>query len=355
VEALALRGAEVTIGGRRILGPVDLVVGRGEHWVVLGPNGGGKTTLLELAGARRQPSRGEVWVLGERLGRVDVRRLRRRIGHVSHVLADRIRPSILVEELVVTGATGALEPWLQEPTPADRRRARALLELVGCAELARRPFSDCSSGERQRVLIARALVADPELLLLDEPAAGLDLPARELLIRAVESAASHRSATVLAVHHVEEIPRVVTHAALVRDGRVLDAGPVAGVLVSETLSACFGIPIEVGRSNGRWWARAAAEPSGVRAAAPGRRERAPEGGDREPEGEREGRDDPDDHEEHGRGAGVVGRSRPSDDRVHREGGPDEDDDERSDERRAERDDPGDRERQTRVLPHRRPA
>jgi len=261
------------VRGRAILGPVDLTVRRGEHWVVLGPNGGGKTTLLSLAGAWRQPSRGSVHVLGERVGRVDVRALRARIGHVSHAVADRLRPSITVEHAVLTGKASTLETWFQQLGDDDRAAALALLAEVGCAALADRQVGTCSLGERQRVLIARALFGRPELLLLDEPAAGLDLPAREHLVKAVAAAASRPDGptTLLATHHLEEVPPTVTHAALVRDGLITEAGPVEAVLADGPMSACYGIDVVVDRREGRWWARALISDGGGAASSSGRR------------------------------------------------------------------------------------
>jgi iron complex transport system ATP-binding protein len=256
--ALVLEGAEVRADGRTILGPLDLAVRAGEHWVLLGPNGSGKTTLLSLAGAWRQPSRGHVRVLGEELGRVDVRQLRRRIGHVSHAVADRLRPSLPVRDVVLTGKAAVLETWWLEPTVDDLAQVAALLEEVGCAALAERPLGTCSMGERQRVLIARALFGAHRLLLLDEPAAGLDLPGRELLLGAVVAATERPDAptTVLATHHLEEVPSTATHAALLRGGRAVAAGRVEDVLTDERLSACYGIGVRVERRAGRWWARA---------------------------------------------------------------------------------------------------
>ena len=197
-------------------------------------------------------------VLGEELGRVDVRHLRRRIGHVSHAVADRIRPALAVEDVVLTGKASVLETWWQDLTDADRRRARASLEEVGCLGLADRPLGSCSSGERQRVLIARALFSAHPLLLFDEPAAGLDLPARERLIAAMTSVASGQDppTTVLATHHLEEVPSTVTHAALLTAARVVDQGPVEAVLTESALSRCYGLDIVVERRDGRWWARA---------------------------------------------------------------------------------------------------
>jgi iron complex transport system ATP-binding protein len=249
----------VRIDGRAVLGPIDLRVGRGERWVLLGPNGGGKTTLLALAGARRQPSSGRVTVLGVTLGRGDVRALHPKISHTSHVLAERMPPGLSVRTVVLTGKGGVLSPWFQAFDDDDEHRAATLLERVGCAHLASRRFDTGSQGERQRVLLARALFADPELLILDEPASGLDLPAREALIDALEVAADQPSdpTTILATHHLEEIPPSTTHAALLSDGRLVASGGIEDVLVPDSLEACFGIAMEVGRRGGRWWAAAA--------------------------------------------------------------------------------------------------
>jgi iron complex transport system ATP-binding protein len=257
-EVVCFHGAAVQVHGDLILGPVDLTIRSGEHWVILGPNGSGKTTLLSLAGGWRQPSVGVVRVLGEELGRVDLRLLRRRIGLVSHAVADRIRPDLAVEDVVLTGKASVLETWLQDLSEADRSRARASLEEVGCLGLADRSLGSCSSGERQRVLIARALFGAHPLLLFDEPAAGLDLPARERLLAAMTSAATGQGGptTVLATHHLEEVPSTVTHAALLTAGRVVDRGPVEAVLTESALSRCYGLDIAVERQDGRWWARA---------------------------------------------------------------------------------------------------
>jgi iron complex transport system ATP-binding protein len=251
--AVALREAEVFLPrGRRILGPLSLEVRAGERWAVLGPNGAGKTTLLQLAGARRQPSRGRVEVLGGVLGRVDVRQLRRRIGHVGQALADQLRGSMPAREVVLTGAGSVLESWWLDPTDVERDRAEELLALVGCASLAEQPYSACSQGERQRLLVARALMGSPELLLFDEPAAGLDLPGREELLGALDLAADAATASILVTHHVEELPAGTTHAALLRDGRVTAAGPVQEVLCDAEMSACFGIAVRIARGEGRW-------------------------------------------------------------------------------------------------------
>lgn len=251
-------GVQVRINGRTILGPVDLHVGEQEQWVLLGPNGSGKTTLLRLAGARRQPTAGVVRIFGERVGRTDIRALHPRIGHVSHSLADQLRASIGVLDVVLTGRDAALEPWMREFDDADRTRANELLEQVGCAELAERALGTCSMGERQRILLARAMFGRHELLLFDEPAAGLDLPARERLLTAMTTASGDAApASVLATHHLEEIPATATHAALLRAGRIVAQGPIEDVLRPDALGACFGLAIEVERRAGRWSARAA--------------------------------------------------------------------------------------------------
>ena len=261
--AVELRQASVRIDGRTVLGPVDLRVGRGERWVLLGPNGGGKTTLLALAGARRQPSSGRVEVLGAALGRADVRAIHPRISHTSHVLAERMPPGLPARTVVLSGKRAALSPWFQEFDEEDERRAVTLLDRVGCAHLAARRFDTCSQGERQRVLLARALFPDPELLILDEPASGLDLPARETLIEAIEAVAAAPAAptTILATHHLEEIPPSSTHAALLRDGLLVASGAIEEVLTRGSLEACFGIAMDVGRRGARWWAVARSGPS----------------------------------------------------------------------------------------------
>jgi iron complex transport system ATP-binding protein len=237
-----------------LVGPLDLRIGAGECWALLGPNGSGKTSLLSLAGARRQPFSGTVTVLGEQLGSVDVRVLRRRIGHTSHLLSDSIRPEMTVLDVVLTGSRGALESWLTEFSGEERAAAHARLDDVGCGELAGRTVGTCSQGERARVMLARALMGSPELLLLDEPAAGLDLPSREALVATLDRA--ELPTTVLATHHLEELPASTTHAALLRRGGLVAAGPVAEVLAPEPLEECFGMAIDVARRQGRWTATA---------------------------------------------------------------------------------------------------
>ncbi|MGZ4383023.1 MAG: ABC transporter ATP-binding protein [Gaiellaceae bacterium] len=243
-----------------LLADVSWRVERGEQWALLGPNGAGKSTLLSLAGAIEHPTRGRVEVLGERLGRTDVRRLRERIGSVDAKVDRKLLPDYDTETVVLTGATGTRVPLWERYDESIRARAVELLSLLGCADLATRPFGICSQGERQRVLIARALMSEPELLLLDEPAVALDLPAREALVAAIAATTGRNGAltTVVATHHLEELPSTTTHALLLRGGRVVAAGPADEVLADETLSRCFELAIEVGRRNGRWWAHAPA-------------------------------------------------------------------------------------------------
>ena len=261
-----LAGVIVRAQGRRLLGPVDLRIHAGERWVLLGPNGSGKTTLLTVAGARRQPSAGTARVLGITFGRGDLRTLHPRIGHCGHTLTEMMPANLTVLEVVLTGRRSTLVPWFDPVDEDARERALEGLVEVGAAELAAQAFTRCSQGERQRVLLARALFGRPELLILDEPSAGLDFPARERLIGALEAAAAREDSpvTLLATHHLEEVPPSTTHAALLRGGRLVAAGTVGSILTPGRLRECFGVPVEVGRRNGRWWA-ASTPPAGASA------------------------------------------------------------------------------------------
>lgn len=265
--AIRLRGATVVADGHKILDRVDWSVGHGERWVVLGPNGCGKTTLMRVVSLYLHPSSGTVEVLGQQLGHCDVRTLRTRIGVVSQALADLLRPDLSAADVVMTARHAALEPWWHTYTDDDRRRARDLLMRLGVADHAERTFGSLSTGERQRVQLARTLMAGPDVVLLDEPAAGLDIAAREDLVdRLGELAADPTTpTTVLVTHHVEEIPPGFTHALLMRDGRTLAAGPLAQILTADALSACFGLHLALGVDGdeapfgaarpGRYWAR----------------------------------------------------------------------------------------------------
>jgi len=254
-DVVCVDDATVTLGSRVILGPLSLRVRTGESWAILGPNGSGKSTLLDLAGGIRHPTSGAVAILGGRLGSVDVRDLRARIGFVGHHVAEAIPPSLPVRDVVLTGKRSTLVPWLQTFDDDDRRLADDLLRHVRCEGLSRRPLETCSQGERQRVMLARALFGRPELLLLDEPTAGLDLPGRELLLEALSSATATPT-TILVTHHVEEIPRTTTHAALLRHGLLVASGAIADVLTDANVTACFDVPISIMAREGRWLAQA---------------------------------------------------------------------------------------------------
>ncbi len=258
VAAIRLEGVAVVRDGVALLDKVDWTVSPGERWVVLGPNGSGKTTLLQVAGARLWPTRGVVEVLGQRLGRVDVRALRSRVALVSGAVVRQLRPDLHAREVVATGRYGALEPWWHRYDAADWAEADRLLEAGGVGMIGGRSFGVISEGERQQVLLARALMGRPELLLLDEPAAGLDLGARERLLSRLGSLAADPDLPplVLVTHHAEEIPVGMTHGALVRSGQLVAAGPLAEVLTSAAVSECFGVEVTVECSAGRWSTRA---------------------------------------------------------------------------------------------------
>ncbi len=245
--------------GLSVLRQVSWVVGDDERWVVLGPNGSGKTTLFELASGYLHPSRGEVEILGHTLGRVDVRRLRERIGLVSSSLVKKLVKEITAADVVVSGRHAALEPWWQPYTDEEHVRARRLLDDAGFGRVADRRFGFLSDGERQQVLLARALMNEPELLLLDEPAAGLDVGGRERLVGYLGRLASmpDHPATVMITHHVEEIPPGFTHALLLREGAVVAAGPLEEVITGERLSDTFGLRLLLETAGGRWSCRAA--------------------------------------------------------------------------------------------------
>jgi iron complex transport system ATP-binding protein len=256
--AIALHDITLQREGVPVLRGIDWRVQAGERWVILGPNGSGKTTLLQVAGARLWPTAGTVEILGARLGTVDVRTLRPRVALVSGAVTRQLRPDLAARDVVVSGRHGALETWWNRYTDADWAKADELLDLGGVRQIGDRPSGVISEGERQQVLLARALMGDPELLLLDEPFAGLDLGARErLLVRLTAVAANHGSPPiVLVTHHCEEIPPGFTHAGLVSDGQLIAKGPLAEVVTSAHVSACFGLAVTVGCTDGRWWSRA---------------------------------------------------------------------------------------------------
>jgi iron complex transport system ATP-binding protein len=254
---LELAGVTVRRGQATLIHGVDWTVEEDERWVVLGPNGAGKTTLLQVASAQIHPTSGVAGILGEVLGTVDIFELRPRIGLTSAALAETIPRRERVHDVVVSASYGVIGRWREHYDELDHERASALLREVGAAHLTERTFGTLSEGERKRVQIARALMTDPELLLLDEPAAGLDLGGREDLVATLSMLAYDDAspATVLVSHHVEEIPPGFTHALLMRQGGVVAAGPLEEVLTEEVVSATFGMPLRLSRDDGRWTAR----------------------------------------------------------------------------------------------------
>ena len=257
-EVLWLSGVGVRRGGSMLIRDITWTVHADERWVVIGPNGAGKTTLLQVAAAQLFPTEGAVRILGEQLGTTDVFDLRPRIGLASAALADRVPPNEKVIDLVLTAAYAVVGRWKEEYDSTDVTRAVELLDALGCAPLIRRRFATLSEGERKRVQIARALMPDPELLFLDEPAAGLDLGGREDLVRRIAALAADGTAStmVMVTHHVEEVPQGFTHAMLMRRGSVLAMGRLEDVFTERNLSKCFGVPLALERRGHRWSARA---------------------------------------------------------------------------------------------------
>ncbi|HWD81658.1 MAG TPA: ATP-binding cassette domain-containing protein [Kribbella sp.] len=254
---LELKDVDFVRDGQLLLSGVSLTVGEGERWALLGPNGAGKSTMLGLCGAVTHPTRGTVEILGRRLGTVDIRTLRESIGHVNP--RHPLRSPLSIRDVVLTGLTGTIERMPRwEPTSAQLQRAAELIDLLGVGALAESLWTTISQGERGRALIARALIADPQLMLLDEPSTGLDVAAREQLLETLDQIdASHpRLAWILVTHHLEELPTCTTHAALIRDGRILAAGPVEDVVTTPLISSTFDHPIAINRHAGRWTATA---------------------------------------------------------------------------------------------------
>jgi iron complex transport system ATP-binding protein len=255
---LALADVSVRKGQRIILGPVNFSVTEGERWVILGPNGAGKSTLIKLLAAMSFPTMGHVEILGNAVGLVDVFELRPRIGFCSSVMAEHIPEDELVRDVVLTAAYAILGRWNEAYDLWDESRAIALLTTFGVRNLGDREFGTLSEGERKRVQICRALMADPEILLLDEPAAGLDLGGREDLLTRFANFSRDPAApaTILVTHHIEEIPEGTTHALLMKDGVIAVSGPIDEVITSEHISAVFGLPIAVQKEGSRFFAKA---------------------------------------------------------------------------------------------------
>jgi iron complex transport system ATP-binding protein len=256
---ISFRGVALRRNTATLLHDIEWDVELDERWVVLGPNGAGKTTLLQLAAAQMHPTEGSVRLLGEQLGQVDVFDLRPRIGLSTAGTAGRIPPRERVLDAVVTASYAVVGRFREQYDRPDEVRARYLLEQVGCAALAERPYGTLSEGERKRVQLARALMSDPELLLLDEPTAGLDLAGREDLLRRLTALAENPDAPtmVLVTHHVEEIPPGFTHGLLLSEGGIVAQGLVGDVLTADNLSAAYGLPLLIERAGRRWFARSA--------------------------------------------------------------------------------------------------
>lgn len=259
VAVAELAGVSVRRGTALLLDNVDFVIEEGQRWVIIGPNGAGKTTLLQLLASQMHPTTGVVSLLGEYLGAVDVFELRPRIGVSSVALAQRIPTKELVRDVVVSSAYGVVGRWREEYGDLDYARANELMAALRVADLAERTFGTLSEGERKRVEIARALMSDPELLLLDEPSAGLDLAGREILVATLSVLCNDPNApvSVLVTHHIEDIPSGLSHALLLRAGKVVAAGPIEDVLTDELMSRTFDLPLVIRHDDGRWSARAA--------------------------------------------------------------------------------------------------
>ena len=255
---IELQEVSVMRGDKNILGPLSWTVNEGERWVIVGPNGAGKTTLFSLCATQIHPTKGALEILGERLGKVDVFELRPRIGNVGTYISTALPDEERVIDVVLTGAYAMLGRWNEAYELWDESRAVALLTIMGVRELAERKYYTLSDGEKKRALIARALMANPEVLLLDEPAAGLDLGGREDLLRRLDELAAdnYAPATLIITHHIEEIPAGTTHGLLLQNGKAVAQGQIKEVITSQNLTSVYGIPIDVTYNNGRFSAQA---------------------------------------------------------------------------------------------------
>lgn len=253
---LELKHVHLRRGRTTILDDLSWRVLRGQHWGVVGPNGSGKTTMLKVATGAMWPTRGEVWALGHRYGHVNLLELRKRIGWVSSALGELIPPRERALEVVLSGLFASYGVW-EKASEVDLDRAGELLEFLGCSHLAERPYGVLSQGEKQRVLVARALMTRSEILIMDEPASGLDITSRELLLEAVEKLARRSDAAtiIFVTHHIEELVPSISHVVVIESGRVLAAGRKENILTAETLSNAFDIPLAVDIHNGRYWPR----------------------------------------------------------------------------------------------------
>ncbi|MEJ6573627.1 MAG: ABC transporter ATP-binding protein [Actinomycetes bacterium] len=258
IPVLNLKSVSVVREGKTILGPLDWEVNENERWVILGPNGAGKSTLFALCSAQIHPTLGSVEILGSKLGSVDVFELRPRIGFMGSTLVDLLPEDEKVIDIVLTAAYAMLGRWNESYELWDESRAQALLTTLGVRELAQRKFSTLSEGEKKRVLISRSLMADPEILLLDEPASGLDLGGREDLLNRFDLLGNdpYSPVTLIITHHIEEIPAGSTHALLLKNGKAIGSGPISNVISTENLSIAYDMPINVTIVNNRYSANA---------------------------------------------------------------------------------------------------
>ena len=248
-----LSGVAATLGGKRVLSGIALQINENENWAIVGPNGSGKTTLLKIMNGYLRPSAGMIQVLGEKFGAVDLRELRKKIGFVSSYMSDLISLDDNVLDIVVAGKNAATRLW-SVPPAEDVEEASKLLKLLGCSRYEDSMLRDLSQGEKQKILIARALMTKPKLLALDEPCAGLDLKARESFLSSLQRIASKGSVSIVYVtHRIDEIPRCFTHALLLKHGKVLAQGKIDFVLNSKNLSICFEVDVSVKRLNGRYF------------------------------------------------------------------------------------------------------
>jgi iron complex transport system ATP-binding protein len=257
-KILECSDVRVLRGQKKILGPLSLTINEGERWVVLGPNGAGKTTFFQLAGTQMHPTSGSVSVLGSTLGKVDVFDLRPRIGFMTHNTTDQIPFDEKVMDVVLTSTYAIFGRWQEEYDLWDESRAMGLLTTLGVRDLSTRLFGTLSDGEKKRAMIARALMPNPELLLLDEPAAGLDLGGREDLLKRLTALAGDPLApsTIIITHHIEEIPVGTSHALLLREGETVAVGEIDSVITSTNLSNAYGLSISMTKDGGRYFARA---------------------------------------------------------------------------------------------------
>ncbi|MGA0865900.1 MAG: ABC transporter ATP-binding protein [Candidatus Nanopelagicaceae bacterium] len=254
---ISFRGVSVTRSRKSILDQINWDVSLGERWVIIGPNGAGKTTLLSIIASYLFPSQGEVRILGSRLGQIDTAELKTRIGMTSASLLNLVPEDERAGDIVLSSAYAVFGRWQEEYDPWDESRSSALLSALGVRELKDRIFSTLSEGEKKRVMIARALMPDPELLLMDEPAAGLDLGGREDLLRRISELSSDPSApaTIMVTHHLEEIPAGTTHLLVLKDGRSFAQGRIEEILTSDLLSDLYGMRLELDSRHGRYFAR----------------------------------------------------------------------------------------------------